>query len=91
MKFKHPCFVRVGNSNKRKQVISWLESIGYIFNNSYAGARDVAFSPFSPAEYVQAETRCETWFIDVLQNGASGIDCGTDIEGFKSLAVQKVE
>ena len=31
MKFTTPCFVRVENPEKRKELIEWLEGIGYKF------------------------------------------------------------
>lgn len=91
MKFTTPCFVRVENADERKELIEWLESIGYLFNDCYNGARSVAVSPFSITKIVKVETRAETGFIDVVDTTDFGIDCGTDVELFKGLAAMNDE
>lgn len=82
MTFTTPCFVRVENPEKRKELIEWLEGIGYKFlmrglesNVLYvdvtSGCLLCAFeSPVTQSEMVSK----------------GYIDCGDNIELFKALA-----
>lgn len=92
MKFTTPCFVRVEDAEERKQLIKWLENIGYLFNNRYKDAYEVAISPTNVTKVILAETRACTGFIDALMTAPEwGIDCGTNVELFKALAAMNDE
>ena len=87
MTFTTPCFVRVENPEKRKELIEWLEGIGYKFlmrglesNVLYvdvtSGCLLCAFeSPVTQSEMVSK----------------GYIDCGDIIELFKALAAMNYE
>ena len=87
MTFTTPCFVRVENPEKRKELIEWLEGIGYKFlmrglesNVLYvdvtSGCLLCAFeSPVTQSEMVSK----------------GYIDCGDNIELFKALAAMNDE
>lgn len=87
MTFTTPCFVRVENPEKRKELIEWLEGIGYKFlmrglesNVLYvdvtSGCLLCAFeSPVTQSEMVSK----------------GYIDCGENTELFKALAAMNYE
>lgn len=87
MTFTAPCFVRVENPEKRKELIEWLEGIGYKFlmrgiesNVLYvdvtSGCLLCAFeSPVTQSEMVSK----------------GYIDCGENTELFKALAAMNDE
>lgn len=87
MTFTTPCFVRVENPEKRKELIEWLEGIGYKFlmrglesNVLYvdvtSGCLLCAFeSPVTQSEMVSK----------------GYIDCGENTELFKALAAMNEE
>jgi hypothetical protein len=87
MTFTTPCFVRVENPEKRKELIEWLEGIGYKFlmrglesNVLYvdvtSGCLLCAFeSPVTQSEMVSK----------------GYIDCGENTELFKALAAMNDE
>lgn len=87
MTFTTPCFVRVENPEKRKELIEWLEGVGYKFlmrglesNVLYvdvtSGCLLCAFeSPVTQSEMVSK----------------GYIDCGDNIELFKALAAMNDE
>ena len=87
MTFTTPCFVRVENPEKRKELIEWLEGIGYKFlmrglesNELYvdvtSGCLLCAFeSPVTQSEMVSK----------------GYIDCGENTELFKALAAMNDE
>ena len=79
MKFTTPCFVRVENSEERKELINWCTSIGYYFiQEPYElGAGSVVV--------VKTETVGVLYERDV-KNIPSFVDCGTNVELFKALA-----
>lgn len=88
MIFTTPCFVRVEDAEKRKELIEWLENVGYIFNNCYNGAYSVAISPYSITKIVKVESSPGTGLIHVLVSTDTGINCDDNIEMFKALAAK---
>lgn len=86
MKFKTPCFVRVEDAVKRKELIEWIGRIGYKVYDWYWG------------EYIRV-IRCWTSPKGISkavgypckQVRKSDIDCGSDIELFMALAAMNQE
>lgn len=86
MKFTTPCFVRVEDADKRKELAAWLERIGYEcapHNKALVGTHVIAGTAFY----------CFVSFADGVKPhyGDDGIDCDTDIELFKALAAMNDE
>ncbi len=90
MKFTTPCFVRVEDVEKRKELVEWLEWIGYRYCVGCVNARSAISSPLIP--YVGVSSRAETGFVECfLQCPEEGMDCGENIELFKALAAMNDE
>lgn len=104
MKFTTPCFVRVEDAEKRKELTEWLQGIGYYvyscclfdgWNTLHCRGIDrlkIAYEVHGICDYDE-ETR---YSIDQFkaENAAkeySAIDCGEDIELFKALAAMNDE
>ena len=82
MTFTTPCFVRVENPEKRKELIEWLEGIGYKF---------LMWGLESNVLYVDVTSGCLLCAFEspVTQSemvSKGYIDCGDNIELFKALA-----
>lgn len=81
MKFTVPCFVRVEDEEKRKELITWLNKFGYKVYEWYWG------------QYIRV-VRCWTTPKGISkavgypckQVRKTDIDCGSNIELFKALA-----
>lgn len=82
MTFTTPCFVRVENPEKRKELIEWLEGIGYKF---------LMWGLESNVLYVDVTSGCLLCAFEspVTQSemvSKGYIDCGENTELFKALA-----
>ena len=84
MTFTTPCFVRVENPEKRKELIEWLEWIGYKLE--YLRNDGVIVLTSENRVYVYGEA-----LYRVIKVDYDAIDCGTDIELFKALAAMNEE
>ena len=87
MTFTTPCFVRVENPEKRKELIEWLEGIGYKF---------LMWGLESNVLYVDVTSGCLLCAFEspVTQSemvSKGYIDCGENIELFKALAAMNDE
>lgn len=104
MKFTTPCFVRVEDAEKRKELTEWLKGIGYYvcscclfdgWNTLHCRGIDrlkIAYEVHGICDYDE-ETR---YSIDQFkaENAAKehhAIDCGENIELFKALAAMNDE
>lgn len=104
MKFTTPCFVRVEDAEKRKELTEWLKGIGYYvcscclfdgWNTLHCRGIDrlkIAYEVHGICDYDE-ETR---YSIDQFkaENAAKEhhtIDCGENIELFKALAAMNDE
>ena len=104
MKFTTPCFVRVEDMEKRKELTEWLKGIGYYvcscclfdgWNTLHCRGIDrlkIAYEVHGICDYDE-ETR---YSIDQFkaENAAKehhAIDCGENIELFKALAAMNDE
>ena len=88
MTFTTPCFVRVENPEKRKELIEWLEGIGYriLFSARHSLIEsELRYISAHKQGYVVADSRwsCDEWI--------ESIDCGKNIELFKALAAMNYE
>ena len=88
MTFTTPCFVRVENPEKRKELIEWLEGIGYriLFSARHSLIEsELRYISAHKQGYVMADSRlsCDEWI--------EPIDCGKNIELFKALAAMNYE
>ena len=88
MTFTTPCFVRVENPEKRKELIEWLEGIGYriLFSARHSLIEsELRYISAHKQGYVMADSRlsCDEWI--------ESIDCGENIELFKALAAMNDE
>lgn len=88
MTFTTPCFVRVENPEKRKELIEWLEGIGYriLFSARHSLIEsELRYISAHKQGYVMADSRlsCDEWI--------ESIDCGKNIELFKALAAMNYE
>lgn len=79
MTFTTPCFVRVENPEKRKELIEWLEWIGYKLE--YLRNDGVIVLTSENRVYVYGEAVHE-----IIKSDYDTIDCGKNIELFKALA-----
>lgn len=79
MTFTTPCFVRVENPEKRKELIEWLEWIGYKLE--YLRNDGVIVLTSENRVYVYGEAVHE-----IIKSDYDAIDCGKNIELFKALA-----
>lgn len=78
MTFTTPCFVRVENPEKRKELIEWLEGIGY---THFPFIRDSCL--------IATDSDGRIWLTDANRDGA--YDCQTDTDLFKALAAMNDE
>lgn len=79
MTFTTPCFVRVENPEKRKELIEWLEGIGYRLE--YLRNDGVIVLTSENRVYVYGEA-----LYRVIKVDYDTIDCGENTELFKALA-----
>lgn len=79
-----PCFVRVENPEKRKELIEWLEGIGYKLE--YLRNDGVIVLTSENRVYVYGEAVHE-----IIKCDYDAIDCGENIELFKALAAMNDE
>lgn len=84
MTFTTPCFVRVENPEKRKELIEWLELIGYKLE--YLRNDGVIVLTSENRVYVYGEAVHE-----IIKSDYDAIDCGKNIELFKALAAMNDE
>ena len=89
MKFTTPCFVRVEDAGKRKEMTEWLKGIGYtvcrccFFDGSWVhGIPDYDEDTGSNIGWFKAEDADKEY---------PSYDCGEDIELFKALAAMNDE
>lgn len=84
MKFTTPCFVRVEDAAKRKELIGWLFNIGYELCEHLIGMdgeTPVVVAAFGNIDlWVRTHCKSETCF-----------DCGENIDLFKALAAMNDE
>ena len=78
MTFTTPCFVRVENPEKRKELIEWLERIGYTH-----------FPFIHDSCLIATDSYGRIWLTDANRDGA--YDCQTDTYLFKALAAMNDE
>lgn len=88
MTFTTPCFVRVENPEKRKELIEWLKGIGYriLFSARHSLIEsELRYISAHKQGYVMADSplSCDEWI--------ESIDCGENIELFKALAAMNDE
>lgn len=78
--FSHPCFVRVDDDDKLKELVYWLYDLGYLLGQASIDALDNTIvtyvTTFCTASFCQFE--------DIDKKGCT--DCGTNIELFKAIA-----
>ena len=79
MTFTTPCFVRVENPEKRKELIEWLKWIGYRLE--YLCNDGVIVLTSENRVYVYGEAVHE-----IIKSDYDAIDCGENTELFKALA-----
>lgn len=79
MTFTTSCFVRVENPEKRKELIEWLEGIGYKLE--YLRNDGVIVLTSENRVYVYGEAVHE-----IIKSDYDAIDCGENTELFKALA-----
>lgn len=99
MTFTTPCFVRVENPEKRKELIEWLERIGYHvcscclfdgWNTLHCSGIDrlkIAYEVHGICDYDE-ETRysIDQFKAENADSKHPAVDCGENIELFKALA-----
>lgn len=78
MTFTTPCFVRVENPEKRKELIKWLKGIGYTH-----------FPFIHDSCLIATDSDGRIWLTDANRDGA--YDCQTDTDLFKALAAMNYE
>ena len=78
MTFTTPCFVRVENPEKRKELIEWLEGIGYTH-----------FPFIHDSCLIATDSDGRIWLTDANRDGA--YDCQTNTDLFKALAAMNYE
>lgn len=84
MTFTTSCFVRVENPEKRKELIEWLEGIGYRLE--YLRNDGVIVLTSENRVYVYGEA-----LYRVIKVDYDTIDCGENTELFKALAAMNDE
>ena len=84
MTFTTPCFVRVENPEKRKELIEWLKWIGYRLE--YLRNDGVIVLTSENRVYVYGEA-----LYRVIKVDYDTIDCGENTELFKALAAMNDE
>ena len=104
MTFTTPCFVRVENPEKRKELIEWLERIGYHvcscclfdgWNTLHCRGIDrlkIAYEVHGICDYDE-ETRysIDQFKAENADSKHPAVDCGENIELFKALAAMNDE
>lgn len=104
MKFRTPCFVRVEDMEKRKELTEWLKGIGYYvcscclfegWNTLHCRGIDrlkIAYEVHGICDYDE-ETRysIDQFKAENVAKGHPAIDCGENIELFKALAAMNDE
>ena len=88
MTFTTPCFVRVENPEKRKELIEWLKGIGYriLFSARHSLIEsELRYISAHKQGYVMADSRlsCDEWI--------ESINCGENTGLFKALAAMNYE
>lgn len=78
MTFTTSCFVRVENPEKRKELIEWLEGIGYTH-----------FPFIHDSCLIATDSDGRIWLTDANRDGA--YDCQTNTDLFKALAAMNYE
>ncbi len=104
MKFTTPCFVRVEDVEKRKELTEWLKIIGYHvcscclfdgWNTLHCRGIDrlkIAYEVHGICDYDE-ETRYSIgqFKAENAENGNPSYDCGENVELFKALAAMNDE
>lgn len=104
MKFTTPCFVRVEDAEKRKELTEWLEGIRYYVcscclfggcNTLHCRGIDrlkIVYEVHGICDYDE-ETRysIDQFKAENVAKGHPAIDCGENIELFKALAAMNDE
>ena len=104
MTFTIPCFVRVENPEKRKELIEWLERIGYHvcscclfdgWNTLHCRGIDrlkIAYEVHGICDYDE-ETRysIDQFKAENADSKHPAVDCGENIELFKALTAMNYE
>ena len=90
MKFTTPCFVRVDDAEKRKELAVWLSSIGRYVSPAVTSSDDhkdwvIVTEPYDP----DLDGYVGIWA--KTPKSPAFIDCGEDIELFKALAAMNDE
>ena len=90
MKFTTPCFVRVEDAEKRKELAVWLSSIGRYVSPAVTSSDDhkdwvIVTEPYDP----DLDGYVGIWA--KTPKSPAFIDCGEDIEPFKALAAMNDE
>lgn len=90
MKFTTPCFVRVENAEKRKELAVWLSSIGRyvspaVTSSDYHKDWVIVTEPYDP----DLDGYVGIWA--KTPKSPAFIDCGENIELFKALAAMNDE
>jgi len=86
MKFTTPCFVRVEDAAQRKELMAWLNQLGYnIYDWDWGGCIRVIRCWTSPKGISKAVG------YPCKQVRKTDIDCGNNIELFKALAAKNDE
>jgi hypothetical protein len=90
MKFTTPCFVRVEDAEKRKELAVWLSSIGRYVSPAVTSSDDhkdwvIVTGPYDP----DLDGYVGIWA--KTPKSPAFIDCGENIELFKALAAMNDE
>lgn len=104
MKFTTPCFVRINNPDKRKELTEWLKGIGYHvcscclfdgWNTLHCRGIDrlkIAYEVHGICDYDE-ETRysIDQFKAENVEKRNPSYDCGENVELFKALAAMNNE
>lgn len=84
MKFTTPCFIRIEDTEKRKELIEWLRGIGYSYSNK---DKDLPYS------FIFCHTKGYFWTspFNAAEDPYMPIDCKNNIDLFKALAAMNDE
>ena len=90
MKFTTPCFIRVEDAEKRKELAVWLLSIGRYVYHAVISSDDhkdwvIVTEPYDP------DLDGYVGFWAKAPKSTAFTDCGENIELFKALAAMNVE
>lgn len=88
MTFTTPCFVRVENPEKRKELIEWLNNIGRRPTSYSESDRSPWFTAYATGRFCQ--TNGFHMHPEMAQKNGY-INCGKNIELFKALAAMNYE